>query len=474
MKNNFGLYDSIKEMLAANKPQPKQTVTLHEDKLAAYAKQQPGSVIGGVDFGSIKESKEAELTEEELQVIADNITEEEYEQLDELSKKTLASYIKKASGTFDHERKVGRVSTSAEDARRYVVNPDNDPYYGSNRNKKVYDKKEKQLFNRRAGINKALDKLTKENLEEGIFSEEELQVIADNITEEEFEQLDELSKEKLGQYINRSLNDIRNANRAIGRRDKGKHIFGHLPNASAEDQEAHNANRAEAKKREAGVRLATKKLTKEDFEEGIFSEDEIAALLEMEQLDELSKETLKSYIGKNNLDPSRIKKRGPMPKDKAARLAKRDAGHVLANSKLAKIHKKETDAMFAKHAEIQHASSAHFMKSAHEHLTKKGYTFHGEHRHEGAVYSKYHPHNGVLNTFKVKRGSGGFMSRPSIVHTSIQGHSYYGHSEHHNDVGLGDTEVQHKDISNGVHNYIDKSEHDSHRDAENDHHWKDK
>ena len=77
-----------------------------------------------------------------------------------------------------------------------------------------------------------------------------------------------------------------------------------------------------------------------------------------------------------------------------------------------------------------------------------------------------------MNTFKVKR-SVGINQSPSISHTSIQGHSYSGHSAHHLHQAMGDT-VDPSHIAKGVHHYIDNSEHDSHHDAERDHHWKDK
>lgn len=127
-----------------------------------------GKRYSGIVKAADKLTKEdlENFSEEELEFLDLNL-DEDSEQLDELSKKTLGSYIKKASGTFDHERNTpGRVATSAEDARRYITDPKNDPYYGSNGNKKIYNKIEKKLSNRRSGINKALDRLTKEETED--------------------------------------------------------------------------------------------------------------------------------------------------------------------------------------------------------------------------------------------------------------------------------------------------------------------
>jgi len=93
---------------------------------------------------------------------------EEVEELDELSKKTLGSYVKKSSQQFADRQ-------SEKDATRVGPGTFKDKYdhiKGLN----------KTLAKRKAGMNKAIDKLTKEEVEE----------------------LDELSKQKIQQYKNKA------------------------------------------------------------------------------------------------------------------------------------------------------------------------------------------------------------------------------------------------------------------------------
>lgn len=193
------------------------------------------------------------LTREDVEIL-ESLTYEEFEQLDELSKKTLGSYIKKASGTFDHERKtLGKVSASAEDARRYVNDPKNDPYYGSNGNHTVYNKLSKKLTNRRDGIKKAINRLTKE----------------------EFEQLDELSKKTLKSYIKRASGadqdptkhifdkpstTLRNTTKYLN--DPENKIFGKNYNTSTR-----NKTKKTDDNRRKGINTALDKLTREEVEE---------------------------------------------------------------------------------------------------------------------------------------------------------------------------------------------------------------
>lgn len=243
-------------------------------------------------WGHVNESFNLEVfSDNELETL-DALISEDYEQLDEISKKTLGSYIKKASGTFDHERNTpGRVATSAEDARRYITDPKNDPYYGSNGNEKIYNKIGKKLSNRRSGINKALDRLTKE----------------------EVEQIDELSKKTLGSYIKKASSDM-----AEKRANQLMHSAG--MGDEKPTQKSNQKHIAATIKRQKGISKAVNKLTKEDLEafseeelefiESIVSEDydlteeEMDYIVnniteeEFEQLDELSKDTLKNYIKK--------------------------------------------------------------------------------------------------------------------------------------------------------------------------------
>lgn len=86
----------------------------------------------------------------------DKLTKEEVEQIDEISKKTLGSYIKKASGDANDNA----VRASWETSRIAVGDP-NDPGNHGKANKYIRD-----LRNRKKGISRATDKLTKEEAEQ--------------------------------------------------------------------------------------------------------------------------------------------------------------------------------------------------------------------------------------------------------------------------------------------------------------------
>ncbi len=105
-------------------------------------------------------------------------------------------------------------------------------------------------------------------------------------TNEEVEEIEELSKDTLSRYANRALNDVRNANQAKIRwqQDPKKTYSGTHPKTgeyvTKSAKEMEDEHTRVAKNREKGVRRAVDRLTKE----------------EVEELDELSKKTLGSYV----------------------------------------------------------------------------------------------------------------------------------------------------------------------------------
>ena len=154
---------------------------------------------------------------------------DESEQIQELSKKTLGSYIRKAtSSVSDTSKKMGDKESFA---KKIKTRPGNVEGYKSLAIKHQ---------NRKGGIAHAVDKLTKED-----------------------EDLQELSKKTLGSYIKAATknNDAREAR------------------LNSQGREGYDSDKW--KKRDNGLASAYIKLTKED-----------------EQLDELSRNTLKSYIKK--------------------------------------------------------------------------------------------------------------------------------------------------------------------------------
>lgn len=120
------------------------------------------------------------------------------EALDELSKKTLASYATKASSS-SHKNSTSNLSSRA--AYKLATNGEDDG-----------EKEDRKSFMRSKGIATAIKKLTKENAE----------LMGLELSEEE---LDELSKKTLGSYINKASRSLRNAEHSdmetFQKRDKG-------------------------------------------------------------------------------------------------------------------------------------------------------------------------------------------------------------------------------------------------------------
>jgi hypothetical protein len=97
------------------------------------------------------------------------MTKEEAEQIDELSKKTLGSYVKKAGVNRTHiagkQKSVDDAMTGVSAAMRYVSDTDNLDKSRSQL-KKVSNRLDNKDFNRQQGISKAIDRLTKEEAEQ--------------------------------------------------------------------------------------------------------------------------------------------------------------------------------------------------------------------------------------------------------------------------------------------------------------------
>ena len=159
---------------------------------------------------------------------------EESEQLDELSKKTLGSYDKKASAEANFASKLAGSASAGEYSKDNI---DKENKYSDH------------AMKRRKGIDKAINKLTKEDLEG--FSVEELE---DFMMSEDYEQLDELSKKTLGSYVKKASNKLMshgtNAMTYIARNDSAKADY-HIKGIA---------------KRKAGINTAVNKLTKEDID----------------------------------------------------------------------------------------------------------------------------------------------------------------------------------------------------------------
>jgi hypothetical protein len=90
---------------------------------------------------------------------------EEAEQIDELEKKTLGSYIKKASGAERPKNPMNPKSVPITTIAAYQGDSETG-HFGKRFNQATYDKAERLRKNRETGIKRATDKLTKEEAEQ--------------------------------------------------------------------------------------------------------------------------------------------------------------------------------------------------------------------------------------------------------------------------------------------------------------------
>lgn len=158
---------------------------------------------------------------------------EDAEQLAEISKKVLGSYLNKAIKSHGHAKFSKGLAAGDRDER-------------SKKDADVVTAK------RQKGMTTAIKKLTKEDIEQ--MDESEFNEVCEN-----FEQLDEISKKTLGSYIRKAAKDHGEA-RADAEYFKGKGTLGY--------QEFSKKHSDRAKKRTIGITKATKKLTEEELQEG--------------------------------------------------------------------------------------------------------------------------------------------------------------------------------------------------------------
>ena len=160
-----------------------------------------------------------------IETAVKKLTKEESETLDELSKKTLGSYVKKAS----HDVATRAAVTSRYGEREEVARKSGD-YDSARKNSKIADKAFNKGWKRRANMAKAVDKLTKE----------------------EVESIDELSKGTMGSYINKAATKMGSQGVTAGLK------------IAADEKSSKNFK--DMGKREKGIKLAVSKLTKEDID----------------------------------------------------------------------------------------------------------------------------------------------------------------------------------------------------------------
>jgi chemotaxis receptor (MCP) glutamine deamidase CheD len=214
---------------------------------------------------------------------------EEVESLDELSKKTLGSYVKKAAGDAvtkayragdvrdkdsgkNYMKALGRqigISTATSKLAKEEVELDEVSTATLQRYKsaasKAMDRASDSAIDKMLGskdsqsVDISKEKKTMDKRSKGVS------LASNKLAKEEFEQIDELSKKTLGSYVKKASRNL------AGREYK-----------RGAEKDTSTSNLQKSYKRDMGIAKAVDKLTKE----------------EVENLDELKKSTLGSYVKK--------------------------------------------------------------------------------------------------------------------------------------------------------------------------------
>lgn len=220
----------IEEKLTEKDPSSKwieDFIKSDNPKFAGKSKKERIKMALGAYYG--KQNEEFDALAEEIAGLF-----EDSEQLDELKKSTLASYIKKAANKTYHAGYIAGQGKYSKQAGEYA------------------DKRKK-------GIDKAVNKLTAEALE----------------IVEQFEQLDELKKSTLASYIKKASFHIGTNGMAAG----------FNPVGSKESKEANKR----MGKRHSGVIKAASKLAKESFADYMFGGEVIKEEIQLPELQEADK-----------------------------------------------------------------------------------------------------------------------------------------------------------------------------------------
>lgn len=233
--------------------------------LGNYVKRRQGDLLGsGMSMAQGDYSKDrmrrtsnafTGMTRATNKLVKKALAKEEAEQIDEISKDAMASYVSGASKdlprlTGKRQAEIRKTGLSGAEAGA------------------------RKIKNRLKGIETAADRLRKE----------------------EAEQIDELSKKTLGSYVNKAADRMSTqgvtAGLKIAANEKSKKNFDNIA------------------KRQKGIATAVSKLTKEE-------QDFIDALndADVEQIDELSGATLGSYMVKSKKDETARKERGIKVRD---------------------------------------------------------------------------------------------------------------------------------------------------------------
>lgn len=167
-----------KKVTLPNMMRKEETINeVSKKRLASYIKQAADDkATAGIDYEKTKKSRhpvKKEVAADNLKryqkrtkgisMAANKLAKEEVEQIDEISKKTLASYIKKAShDVATKSAATGRYADRANKARDKMKKGDYSDWQQGKKDDEFADKMFKKSWNRRKGIAKAADKMATE------------------------------------------------------------------------------------------------------------------------------------------------------------------------------------------------------------------------------------------------------------------------------------------------------------------------
>lgn len=219
---------------------------------------------------------------------------EAFQQLDELSKKTLGNYIMHATQSYANaQEKTNKYRDQADTVSRMDHNLDHSARSSirgaDDALRQAANTHENKRRKRGFGIMKAVNRLTAESIIEML----EL--------DEEFQQLDELSKKTLASYIKKATPQLRAASKMKEFHHQAYHDAKTQTDAIHHDKREDEFRRM-ANRREDGITMAASKLAEssEEFWTSLFESNEF------QQLDELSKNTLTSYIKKSEHSANKL------------------------------------------------------------------------------------------------------------------------------------------------------------------------
>lgn len=319
---NSGL-KSISEMVGIEEEVDNETFKkeLEDQKASAEGKKKQPHVAAAASQATKDVNEELTLEDFTVEQLEQFMQTEEYQQLDELSRATLNSYLRKSKDRSTQFHNMGVDARNKKKASKFFAKRDMVDQSRSGARLRL-----KGEFRPKSAFYRA-EEYTLED-----FSSEELEQFMQT---EEYEQLDEISKQKLGAYIKKASHDVA----ARGAVTRQLSVDARAAKARGEHRTAREtetkANKAFLKswKRREGMAKAVDRLTKE----------------ETEQLDELSKTTLGSYVKKAALDSAMRMGQAATMKNKAAanaeakKAGKRYGGVVKATDRLAKEEVEQID-----------------------------------------------------------------------------------------------------------------------------------